>query len=96
MSRFLTRRRLLLGAAALAALPGLSACGKRARVRLPDEKRGEATYPRQYPPPDSVNPGATAPDSGPAPAPSDPQEGDPYYDPFADDEEDTVRDPLSQ
>jgi len=96
MSRLLTRRRLLLGAAALVALPALSACGKRARVRLPDEKKGQATYPQQYPPPDSVNPGATSGVAEPAPAPQDTQPVDPYYRPFEDDEEENVRDPLSQ
>lgn len=66
--RSLTRRRLLSGLAILA-LPALAACGKRSRVKLPPEKAGQATYPRAYPPPSSVNPGAvrSAPQPGAQP-----------------------------
>ncbi len=99
MTRPVNRRWLLLGIAALA-LPALGACGKRGRVRLPDEKAGQATYPRRYPAPSSVNPGAVSSGGAPAPEPVTPTEpgaDDPYYDPFAEqDEADETRESVIQ
>jgi hypothetical protein len=93
-------RRSLLGGLALLALPALAACGKRSRVKLPPERAGQATYPRAYPPPESVNPGAvrtTAPTPVEEPAPDPEDVGyedsstDPYYKPFTEFEEEEYR-----
>lgn len=95
-NRLFSRRRLLFGASALAALPVLSACGKRGKVRLSPEDQDQATYPQSYPPPDSVNPGPV-PRSGrtaPAPEPEASDDGnyvDPYREAFPDDNEETVQ-----
>ena len=103
--RSLTRRSLLAGLALLA-LPALAACGKRSRVKLPPERAGEATWPRRYPPPSSVNPGAVkgSPAAETAPRPSPSLEGDgnetvgyeesvndPYFEPFPEFEEEETQ-----
>ncbi len=91
----MNRRRLLTGLTAgltvLGAGLALSACGKKGRVKLPEEKAGQATFPRQYPPPESVNPGAVSSNGQPAPEPvpeAAPEVQDPYYQPLQDDEDD--------
>lgn len=92
----MNRRRVLTGLTAgltaLGAGLALSACGKKGRVKLPEDKAGQAIYPRQYPPPESVNPGAVSSNGQAAPQPEpepQPDVQDPYYQPLQDNEDDT-------
>jgi predicted small lipoprotein YifL len=50
--------RARLGLVAVALLATLAACGKKAELEPPDNAKVSYTYPRQYPNPGTVSPGA--------------------------------------